>query len=301
MTKNFKAHIAVFGANLIYGANYSIAKEIMPAYIQPFGFILIRVFVGTLLFFAAGFFINEKIDKKDFFRIFGCGLFGVAINQLMFFAGLAATSSINAALIMTTNPIMVLQMAHLIIRERISALKISGIFTGLTGAVLLILIKPVSAMQEATIKGDMFILINSFSFAVFLVIIKPLMHKYSPVTIMKWVFLFGFLMVTPFGYDEVLNAHWSTMNFPIWLGVIYVVVGTTFIAYLLNIFALKQLSPSVVSFYIYLQPVFAALFSILSAKENPKPLHFISAALIFTGVYLVSRTEKIKKINGLEN
>lgn len=292
MSRIIKAHLAVLGANLIYGANYSIAKAIMPVYIQPFGFILVRVLVGTLLFFIAGNFINEKIAKEDFKRLLGCGLFGVAINQLMFFAGLNATSAINAALIMTTNPIMVLLMAHLLIREKISALKIAGILTGITGAILLIVLKPVSPSNEASIKGDIFILINSLSFAVFLVMLKPLMHKYHPVTMMKWVFLFGLFIVTPFGYDEILNARWTDMNFPIWLGVIYVVVGTTFIAYLLNILALRELSPSVVSFYIYLQPLFATFFSIMAGKDSPVLLHVICAVLIFTGVYMVSKPSK---------
>lgn len=293
MSKTIKAHLAVFVANLIYGANYSIAKAIMPAYIEPFGFILIRVLTGALLFFIAGIFIKEKIEKKDFSRLVACGLFGVAINQLMFFAGLAATSPINAALIMTTNPIMVLLMAHLIIREKISALKIIGIITGITGAILLILLKPATGNSEASIKGDFFILINSLSFAVFLVMIKPMMQKYNTITLMKWVFLFGLFMVIPFGYNDLLTARWTDMNLPIWLGVIYVLVGTTFVAYLLNIMALRELSPSVVSFYIYLQPLFATFFAIVGGKDSPKLFHLVCAALIFTGVYMVSKPSKI--------
>ncbi len=294
MSKNLKAHIAVFTANLIYGGNYSIAKAIMPAYILPFGFILVRVAIGTVLFFLSGLFIKEKIEPADLRRLIVCGFFGVALNQLMFFAGLAATSPINAALIMTTNPVTVLLMAHIIIKEKISPLKIAGITTGLAGAVLLILLNPVTAIREASAKGDFFILINSISFAIFLVIIKPLMSRYHPVTLMKWVFLAGLFMVFPFGYDEVFSAHWDQMEFHIWLGVIYVVVGTTFVAYLFNIEALRTLSPSVVSFYIYLQPVFAVLFAVISGKNHLVPMHLLCAAMIFAGVYMVSRNQPSK-------
>lgn len=292
MSKNLKAHLAVLGANLIYGANYSIAKALMPAYIEPFGFILARVISGTLLFFIAGFFIKEQIAREDFPRLIACGLFGVAINQLMFFAGLAATSPINAALIMTTNPIMVLLMAHFLIREKISALKIAGIVTGITGAILLILIKPVGNGHEASSLGDFYILINSLSFAVFLVMIKPLMQRYHPITMMKWVFLAGLFFVSPFGWEQMIHARWANMDASVWMGVLYVLIGTTFIAYLLNIQGLRQLSPSVVSFYIYLQPFFATFFSILAGKDHPKLIHVLCAALIFTGVYLVSKTER---------
>ncbi len=292
MSKIFRAHLAVLGANLIYGANYSIAKALMPAYIEPFGFILARVISGTVLFFIAGLLFREKIETKDFKRLVACGLFGVAINQLMFFAGLAATSPINAALIMTTNPIMVLLMAHLLIREKISALKITGILTGITGAILLILVKPAGNGHEASALGDFYILVNSLSFAVFLVMIKPLMLRYHPVTMMKWVFLSGLVFVSPFGWEEMLHARWNDLNITLWAGIGYVLIATTFIAYLLNIQALRQLSPSVVSFYIYLQPFFATFFSILAGKDHPKPIHLVCAALIFTGVYLVSRVEK---------
>lgn len=294
MSKILKAHLAVLGANLIYGANYSIAKAIMPEYIQPFGFILLRVLAGTILFFLAGLFINERIERKDFIRLFGCGIFGVAINQLMFFAGLAATSPINAALIMTTNPVMVLLMAHLLIREKISIIKVTGICVGISGAVLLILLNPVTSDQGASILGDTYILINSLSFAVFLVMMKPLMLKYHPVTMMKWVFLFGLFFVFPFGYAELEKISWVTMGLPLWLGVFYVLVGTTFIAYLLNIMALRQLSPSVVSFYIYLQPLLATMFAVIAGKNQPHILHLFCAVLIFTGVYLVSRPVNIQ-------
>jgi drug/metabolite transporter (DMT)-like permease len=292
MSGNLKAHLAVLSANLIYGANYAIAKAVMPSYIQPFGFILVRVLAGTLLFFITGLFIHEKIHPRDFKKLMLCGLFGVAINQLMFFAGLAATSPINASLIMTTNPIMVLLMAHFLISEKISRLKIAGIITGMAGAGLLIILKPVAAVQEATVKGDLYVLINSVSFAVFLVMIKPMMKKYHTVTMMKWVFLFGLIVVLPFGYEEALSARWHEMNISVWLCVIYVVIGTTFIAYLLNVIALRKLSPSVVSFYIYLQPVFATLFSIVAGNDSPRAVHLVSAVLIFTGVYLVSRQAK---------
>jgi len=289
MSKNLKAHAAVLAANLIYGGNYSIAKAIMPEYILPFGFILLRVVTGTILFFIAGMFIREKIEPKDFKRLAACGLFGVAINQLMFFAGLAATSPIHAALIMTTNPIMVLLMAHLVIREKISVLKISGIISGLAGAVLLIMLNPYAESGEATARGDLMILINSISFAIFLVMIKPLMKKYHTITMMKWVFLFGLVPVIPFGFNELGAAEWGKMNISIWMGVIYVVVGTTFVAYLLNILALNQLSPSVVSFYIYLQPLFATLISIMTGTDSPNLFHLLCAILIFAGVYMVSR------------
>jgi drug/metabolite transporter (DMT)-like permease len=270
------AHLSVLSANLIYGANYSIAKQVMPEFIKPFGFIVIRVLVSAMLFWLIGLFIRDKkVDKADMPRLFFCGLFGVAINQLLFFKGLDLTTPINASLMMTTNPIMVLIAASLLIRERITGLKILGIIIGIAGASILLLWGKEFSFQNASVAGDICVLINSLSFGVFLIIVKPLMQKYNTLTVMKWVFLFGSILVLPFGYSE-FNAT------------AYVVIGVTSLAYILNVYALKNLSPSSVSVYIYLQPLFATLFAIMLGKDYLNSMHFVAAALIFTGVFLVT-------------
>ena len=289
MSEKFKSHLAVLGANLIYGANYSIAKKIMPEYIGPFGFILIRVICACILFFIAGMFVKEKIEKVFFKKLLLCALFGVTINQLFFFWGLSKTAPINAALMMTTNPIMVLVMAHFILKEKISWLKVVGILVGIAGASTLIVFGQHVSLNSESAIGDMMVLTNCLSFAVFLIMIKPLMLKYHVVTIMKWVFLFAIIMVLPLGYEQCLDARWTDLTFNLWAGVVYVVVAATFIAYFLNVIALKHLSPSVVSFYIYLQPVFATIFSLILGEGTPNFLQLVSAILIFTGVYLVSK------------
>lgn len=300
MSTNLRAHLSVLGANLIYGANYSIAKKIMPEYIGPFGFIVVRVFFTAILFFIAGLFVKEKIEKKDFSRLIICGLFGVAINQMLFFWGLSKTAPINAALMMTTNPIMVFIMAHFILKEKISWLKITGIIIGLAGASTLIVFGKKISLTSETAIGDLMIFINSLSFAIFLILIKPMMMKYHVVTIMKWVFFFGMFMVLPFGLEQCADARWRELDMNLWLGVFYVVVGSTFVAYYLNIIALRNLSSSVVSFYIYLQPLFATLFSLLFMEGTPNLLQLIAALLIFTGVYLVSKNNtSIKNIESV--
>lgn len=287
--KLINAHLAVLSANLIYGANYTIAKEVMPEYIKPFAFILLRVTVTAMLFFILERFgPREKVDKTDRFRLVACALFGVAINQLLFFKGLDLTAPINASLMMTTNPIMVLLAASFLIREKITLRKVSGIVLGIIGASSLLLWGKSVSFGSASAMGDLFILINSLSWGVFLIIVKPMMNKYRTATVMKWVFLYGMFMVFPFGWESFRQIEWHTFGAEIWLAVFYVVIITTAIAYMLNTYALKNLSPSVVSAYIYLQPVFATTIAIMMGRDQLNPLHFLSALLIFTGVYLVS-------------
>ncbi|MBL4716725.1 MAG: DMT family transporter, partial [Bacteroidia bacterium] len=290
MNKIVKAHIALFIANLIYGGNYTVAKEIMPDYIMPFGIILIRVIAALFIYSVfTYFFINEKIDKKDYLKLGICGLFGVAINQLLFFKGLSITTPINAAVIMTTNPILVLIAASILIKEVITFQKIVGICLGAMGAIVLILFGNNFSLGSETLSGDLMVFLNSMSYGAYLVLVKPLMEKYHPLTVIKWVFCFGALFVIPVGYDDFMKVEWAVMPASIWGALAYVVIGTTCIAYLCNTFALKTLNASVVSTYIYSQPLFAGIIALSFAKDELTLIKVVSAVLIFIGVYLVSK------------
>ena len=262
----------------------------MPEYIQPFGFIFLRVLGAALLFwFFHSILSIEKIDKKDWPRIALCGLFGVAMNQLLFFAGLNITTPINAAIIMTSNPILVTIAASIILHHVITRQKIIGLALGVVGALLIILFNANFSFDVSTWQGDVMILMNAASYGVYLVIVKPLMTKYQPLTIIKWVFTFGLIYVLPFGFYDFMAIEWSTFTTTIWLETAFVVICTTFFAYLLNVFALKKLQPAIVSTYIYTQPVLASLFAIAMGKDELSLVKIIGAILIFTGVYIVSK------------
>ena len=295
MNNPIKVHIALFATNLIYAANYTIAKEVMPDYIERFGFILLRVSGALLLFWIFHkIFSTEKVAKRDLFKLAICGLFGVAINQLLFFKGLNITTPINAAIIMTSNPILVLLFSAFMIKEFITGKKIAGIVIGITGAVLLIAFGKNFSFGSTTFSGDLMILINSTSYGIYLVLVKPLMAKYSPLTVIKWVFTFGFLYVLPFGFMEFTHINWNAMPLNIWMSVFFVVIATTFIAYLLNIYALKHVSPTIVSYYVYLQPLLATAIALFLNKDELSLIKIVSAIFIFTGVYLVSSSKLIQ-------
>ncbi|PIQ14385.1 MAG: EamA family transporter [Flavobacteriales bacterium CG18_big_fil_WC_8_21_14_2_50_32_9] len=296
MSSNLKPHLALFGANLIYGANYSIAKDVMPNFIHPFGLVLCRVIGAVVLFWFIYAFSYEKVAKKDFLLLGLCGLFGVAANQLMFLYGLDNTTPINAGIIMVSNPIMVLIASAIILKNKITITKVSGIALGIIGALLLLLFKGNFSFGSENLKGDIFIFLNAMSYGIYLVIAVPLMRKYKPITVMSWVFAFGLIMVFPFGFEEFKQIEWVSFTPIIWWKFIFIVVATTFLAYLFNIYGLKRLSPSIVSTYIYLQPLLATLIAIWVGKDSLDMIKISAALFIFTGVYLVSKTKR--KVNG---
>ncbi len=296
MKKTLLAHAAILGANIIYGLNYSIAKDVMPEYVAPFGFIFCRVSGALLLFWLFHLFAKtEKIAKNDYWRLAVCGIFGVAANQLMFFYGLNLTTPINAAIIMTCNPILVLLISAVLIGERITVQKVGGIFLGICGAAGLILYKNQLSISSNGFLGDLFIFLNATSYAIYLVLVKPLMQKYKPITVIRWIFLFGFVVVIPFGFEQFTQIQWTSFSPSVWVSFLFVIIGTTFLAYLFNIYGLKELNPTVVSTYIYSQPLIATIVALLLQKDELTLVKIVSAAFIFGGVYLVSLKPKKEK------
>ncbi len=293
MNKIIFAHLALFIVNLIYALNYSIAKDVMPEFIKPSGFILLRVSTGVFLFFIFfKSFINEKINRSDIIRFSACGLFGVAINQLFFFEGLSLTTPINAAIIMTTNPILVIVISAILLRDKISLRKIIGIIFGFIGACNLILNSGDFSFNNNFLIGNFLVFINATSYALYLVLVKDLMNRYHPITVMFYVFLFGLIFVMPFGYENLMLIDLQTFTNEIYLKVLFVIIFTTFIAYLFNGFALKSLTPSTVSVYIYLQPLLASLIALSLNVDTLDIQKIISTCFIFTAVFLVSLPQK---------
>lgn len=304
MSKILKAHIALFIVNALYGANHVVAKGVMPVYLTPSAFIFLRAAGATLLFWIIKLlFVKEKVARKDLFLLAACGLFGVAMNQLFFFHGLSITSSINTGIIMTINPIMVMILSYFILKESITWRKSLGIAIGATGAILLTL--TAGTGKEDSALGDTFILINAASYAVYLVLVKSLMKKYAPLTVITYVFSFGltFVMLYPPTLREVYSTDFSAIPASIIYIIIYVIVGVTFLAYLLTVYGLKQLSPSVSSAYIYLQPVLVMFFAfVLSAVGIAEDYtdaitmeKVIYMLIIFLGVFLTSSSSFFKK------
>lgn len=292
MDGKIKGHLALIGANLFYGGGYSIAKIVMPRLIEPLGFILVRVVITCALFWTTWFFgkkYRATIDRKDWLVLVLGGLFGVATNQMLFFLGLSKTMPIHASLIMMSTPLLITIVAVVILKEKLGWDKLTGLLLGIGGAILLMSAgKEVTAIASNTVLGDFLVFLNATSYAIYLVIIKRLMNKYRPVIVIRWVFLFGLLMVLPFGYKGFIAVDWSLFSFGDWMAVAFVVICTTFLAYLWNIYALKHLSPSIAGAYIYAQPVFAAIISVIFMGEEITMVKLIATILIFSGVYFVN-------------
>lgn len=296
---NTWAHLSLLAANIIYGLNYSIAKAVMPDHIKPFALVSVRSISAAALFWISSLFIpKEPVNRKDLLFLFGCSFFGVVINQTLFLVGLNMTTPVNSSIILSTNPIFAFVFAALILKERITFLKGTGLAIGLLGVLLLILQNGMPDLTSSTFLGDVFSMINTISWAFYTVIIKKMLEKYHPVTVMKWTFLFGMLTNIPAGYHQWSTMDWSSIPLIAWLQIGFVIVGATYLGYLLITFGLRRLSPTIVSTYTYTQPIIAAYLATLMGQDHIDLVMVISALLIFTGVFVVSFQKKNSLIQG---
>lgn len=291
MNQRAFALIAVSIATLIYGVTYTIAKDVMPNHIKPYGFILLRVSSATLIFWTVGLFTKQqKIEKSDYKKILIASFFGITINMLAFFKGLSLTSPISASVMMVTSPIMVLIFSSILIRKPIGKQRILGVFIGLVGALFLITLGNSSAGASTNSAfGNFLVFLNAASYGLYLVLAKDLVKKYNPIVFIKWLYLFGLIFVMPFGYSELTAVIWQEIPANIYWNISFVLLFTTCITYLFNLYGLSKLKPTTVSVFIYLQPVIATIYALIVGSDSLNIVKLCATLLIFLGVYLVTK------------
>lgn len=295
MDKRLFAILAVITVQVLYGLNYTYAKVIMnDGFVPAFALVVLRVAGATALFWLFSPLLpQEKIDKKDYLKFFVAAIFGVVINMLMFLKGLELTTPISASVIVTITPIVILMLSSFYLQEKITKMKIMGVALGFCGGILLTVMGTSSRQGDNLLLGNLFVFINVISYSIYIILIKKLTNKYHPFTFIKWLFLFGFFMVLPFGYTELTQIQWETFTPYAWFSVAFVIVGATFGTFLLNPIALRELKASTIGTFIYLQPVIAGLFAVIIGSDSMGYIKSLAMVLIFGGVYLVTKKPKL--------
>jgi len=284
------AHIALLLTNLFFAINFTTVKYLIgKSLVLPFGLNFLRI-AGSVILFWIFYLFNknrkQKIEKKDMARLALCALTGIAINQLLFIKGLSLTSAIHASLLMLATPIFITIIAAWLLKEKLTAYKIIGLGLGITGSAILISLRNPGANAPNILLGDIMVILNAISYAFYFILVKPLMEKYSPIAVIRIVFSFGLIMVFPFCWNEFLKTPWQQYSNIDYLVLIQIVLGGTFLAYLLNIYGLRELGASVAGSYIYLQPLFAAAIAVIVLAEDLSMYKLAAAACIFIGVFL---------------
>jgi len=291
------ALLAVFSTAIIYGVSYTVAKDLMPVYIQPYALIFFRVTGAAVLFWIVGFFVkSKKIEQVDYIRLFICALLGTSVNMLFFYKGLNTALPILASAIGVVTPLIVFVFSLILGKEKLEKTKILGLLIGLGAAFVLITYKQDLQGGAAAVIGNFYVFLNAAFYGLYLVIVKDLLAKYNPIHLIKWMYTLSILIVFPFAYAELCLIDWIAMPRSIYIELFFVVVFTTFINYLFNLIGLMHLKPTTVSVFVYLHPVFASMYALFVGSDTLSLVKVGTTLVIFLGVYLVTRPAAKSKV-----
>ncbi len=300
MTKEkYTGHVLILIVNILFAINITISKSLLPDQISPEGLTLLRMLFASVMFWITSLFTTrEHVTRKDLGLLFLCSMTGIALNQGLFLFGLSQTSPIDASIISTASPIFVMVLAAIVLNEPITRLKAFGVMLGATGAIALILSSIQVATGQSNMFGNLLCITSSFSYSIYLVIAKPITQRYSSVTMMKWMFLFAAIVISPFTYQNLLEtpAFHGTISFQNIASILYVLIGATFIPYLLIPMSLKRIRPTTMSMYNYIQPMGASTIAIIIGQDTFSIVKLIAAAFVFGGVYMVTQSKSREDI-----
>ena len=289
-----KGHGSMLGANVMWGLMSPMAKFVMVGgAVTPLVVTDLRITGAMVLFWIASFFQKpERVTPKDLLKLLGASLLAIVFNQGCFIFGVGLTSPVDASIITTSMPLLAMVLAAIYLKEPITGKKVLGIAVGATGALLLILgshqVSEAKAAGNHYIWGDLLVLLAQLSYALYFVLFKNFVNKYSLITIMKWMFTYAFICALPFSYNDLLHTEWKSLQGTEIGALVFIVVGSTFISYVLIVIGQKNLRPTVAGMYNYVQPLVASIVAVCWGMDTFNFVKIISVALIFGGVYLVT-------------
>lgn len=288
-----RGHAAMIGANTMWGLMAPVAKLVMTAgTVAPLVLTDCRIFGAAILFWLLSLTRPaEHVPLRDKVLLAGAAMLSILFNQGCYIFGVGYTSPGEASVITTTMPMWVIFLSWLIMRTPVTGRKILGLLLGAGGALILIVNAPQADASRGSnpMLGDLLVLTAQFSYAMYLTLYKDFLKKYSLVTLMKWMFTFAAIAIAPLSLGSFIDTAWASMSAAEWAGVAYVVVGGTFVAYIFMMTGQKALPPAVVGMYNYFQPVVATCVGLYLGLDVFTPVKAVAVALIFAGVYLVSR------------
>ena len=299
-----KGHIAILTTNIIFGINIVIAKNVLSnGNIDALALTYFRILGATIAFWIASLFVKrEKLIVKDFVILFFASLFGIVINQTSFIVGLKTTSPIDASLIITLTPIITMLISAAYLKEPITSKKIIGVFIGCLGAVILILSsKYLNVSGTRSWLGNSLCFLSSLAYACYLVFFRDFIKTKHPVTLMKWMFLFSAILLLPIGIPKIGAVDISSINTIIGVEILYVVLMATFLTYLLIPIGQKNLRPTTLTMYNYLQPIIAAVLAIFLGQDVFGIEKVLAAVLVFLGVYVVTKSKSRQQLEEESN
>lgn len=304
---SWKGHGSMLGANVMWGLMSPLAKLVMVSgAVTPLVMTDLRIFGAMVLFWVTSFFQKpEHVDHKDMAKLLGASLLAIVFNQGCFIFGVGLTSPGDASIITTSMPLWAMVLAAFFLKEPITGKKVLGIAAGAGGALLLIMGSRSSASAQSVggnpILGDLLVLTAQLSYALYIVLFKNFVGKYSLVTIMKWMFTYAFIFTLPFSASDLMATNWMAFGLREIGALTFIVVGATFFSYMLIVVGQKCLRPTVAGMYNYVQPIVSCAVAVVWGMDTFNLTKAFAVVLIFGGVYLVTSSRSRKEMEAYES
>jgi drug/metabolite transporter (DMT)-like permease len=221
----------------------------------------------------------RPLPAAEHLRIAGLSVLGMVLNQTLYLVGLRITTAFAAALLGATIPVFTAALAVAFRIERPAVTTAGGLVLAFAGVLWLTGIGSVDV-------GVLVIALNCLSYSFYIVLSKGVLQRVGALTLVTWAFTWGALAMLPLGGLRLAAGavHWEARA---WVLVAFIVVGPTIVAYLGNAWALRRSTPTVVTIYIYLQPLLAAVLQWVQMREPVGPRALVASGLIFAGVTVV--------------
>lgn len=284
-------HSAMLASSILFGINFTTTKNIVNVQISAIGLNELRFIAGGVAFWLLSLAYPERVSTKDKLVLFVAALFGLLINQISFIHGLAKTSPLDSSIIVTFLPVLTMILAAIFLKEPISLVKILGVLIGASGAVFLVYSSHSGSGGQSNLIGNLLCLLSGLSFATYLIVSRRISQRYSPITMMKWMFLYALILFTPISIKEVLKTDYAAFTPSTWGSLLFVLVGATILPYLLMPIGQKRLRPTTLAMYNYVQPIVVAVLASLSGQDTYTATKAIAAVLVFVGVYVVTQSK----------
>lgn len=291
MLSALRGHLMLLGAAVLWGCNAPMIKDLQGLGVPALVVADMRAVGAAVAFWVMSLFVGggERVSVSMLGRLCVAGILCIVLNQVLFTVGVNYTSPIDATVISTMLPIVTMVFAAIILKESITGMKVVGIAVGAAGALTLVF--GGGSSVGGGLVGDALCFTAQVSCALYMVIFSNTIHRYSVVTLMKWLFLFSAIIVTMVTWPSVVAVDYASLPLKAWGEMLFIVFGGTFVSYIFFTGGQKLLRPTVVSMYNYVQPIVATVLSVAMGVGSFGVGKVISMAMVFAGVYIVTHAK----------
>lgn len=275
-------------ANVIWGAAFPIYKITLEE-VPPFTFVFLRFFVSAIIVF---FFIRKELNVKvrHWIPLILSSIAGITLTISFINFGLKLSSSINAPIILSASPIILIIGSVLYLKEKLRLKILVGTLISFVGVLTIVLIPVLDKGVDGSITGNLFFVFAAFFSVVGSLILKKIIPQYNTLTLSFWSFLIGSIPLIPLVVNEYNQTQWihHVTLYPI-LGLIFAIIACTAICHTIVAYGIKYIKASEIGIFSYVDPIATIVVAVPLLNEQISEPYIIGSFLVFLGIIVAEK------------